>query len=126
MGADIMPSVENLRVGPRKADELEDARQARVQQALELYEAEFTAAVLTGDPLRQVSRVPVHSGEPETMSVLDLVRDMLDGDDGDTFLHRLLHLLARNDDGESVQMLLELASYHADTQVDLLQQRGAL
>ena len=122
-------TVDNLRVGPRIADEVEHLRQQRVQEARELFEREFIAAVLADDPWVQVSRVKVHSGDRESCPVLDLLYELVfegGSDVSSMHLQRLLHILARRDDTDSGEMLQQLAQAYAESQVDLLEQRGAL
>jgi hypothetical protein len=124
-----MGTVDNLRVGPRMADEVEHLRQQRMQEARELFEREFIAAVLADDPWVEVSRVKVHSGDREVVPVLDMLYELVfegGSDESSVHLQRLLHLLARRDDGDSAVMLQQLAQAYADSQVDLLEQRGAL
>jgi hypothetical protein len=120
-------SIDNLRVGGRYADELEDHRQARIAKAREMLENEFIAAVLADEPSRQVSRVKLHTSDSESIELIDLFWHMLfEGGDAPTaHLRRLLHLLARRD-SETADVVRQLAQTYADDQVDLLVQRGAL
>lgn len=121
-----MKTVDNLRVGPRLADEVEHLRQQRITEARHMLEREFVDAVLRDDPQVEVSCMTEHRNERENIALGDLVYSLMFDDSTGVHLRALLHALAHADDECTAGLLCQLAQAYADDQVDLLEQRGAL
>lgn len=120
-----MSGVDNLRVGRRRIDDEQVERERRIEHARELLEREFIEAVLSDDPATMVSHVKLHRADPELVPVIDALRDVLDDPQG-MHMQRLLHMLARRDDSEGIEVLRKIARAFAEDQLNLLLQRGAL
>ena len=122
-----MKTIDNLRAGPRIADELAAERERLIGRARSLFETEFMNAVLTDNPMAEVSRMATPGDIRETVPIADLFTEMIfEGAAAQMHRLRLLNLIAHPDDEHASITLRAFAQEYADEQIELLLQRGAL